>query len=328
MPDGSTTLTIEAIASFIGWQREDILRLMDEGWEPESIRRGIQHGLTDPQSYSNLSLWSKTYLMRGHLWGDDPSETAKLALERMPDDGKLLDVGFGYGRDLIWLAKRRGRVMGIEKSRVGLTIAMNELRRQEQLATNGNVEKLGEVDLIYGSMKTHRFAKGSLSGIWSHRTAHLPHPEHALPDIAQNMANAVKPGGLLVISARSVHDFYQDQKSMERVVLNAQGFPMSATRRDRPDHAINYFTPQRFAEVFGPYCHIKEIFLGKEPEALDNVQDGKQIESYYMTAVMEVKPDSERTLSFGHEIGAHVPHLRRLPSVPDTEDLEYPSLAA
>lgn len=324
------SLTPETIASFTGWDKADVQTLVTDGWELDAIRRGIQHGMESPAAFSNLSLWSQTYLMRGHLWGDEPSETVQLAAYKIPDEGKVLEVGFGYGRDLIWLAQRRGRVMGIEKSRVGMTIAMHELRRKEHESSNGSSAKLGDVELIYGSMKSHRFAKGSLSGIFSHRTIHLPHPEHALPDIVNNMADAVKPGGLLVISARSVHDFYQDQDKMDKVLLNSQGYPLSAERIDRPGHAINYFTEQRFAQVFGPSCHIRELYIGKEPESLDNIKDGEQVYSYYMTAVMEVKPESERALPFGQN-GAHnsnvlLPPLKRFQSVPEDENLSYPSL--
>lgn len=328
MPSTNKKLTETAIATFMGWDKTDVVELSEKGWDPDSIKRGIQHGLTTPSDFSELSLWSKTYLLRGHLWGDEPSETVKLAAERIPDDGKAADVGFGYGRDLLWLARRRGRVIGIEKSRVGLSIAMNALRELENNANNGNAARLGEVELIYGSMKSHRFAKGSLSGIFSHRMAHLPHPTDALPDIAQNMADAVKVGGVLVVSARSIHDFYQDQDKMTKVIVSPKGFPISAERIDRPEHKINYFSEERFREVFGPYCNIKELYLGKEPESLDNTKDGEQVYSYYMTAVMEVKPDSERTLSFGRDSsnGAPLPALRKFPSIPDDEDITYKPL--
>lgn len=322
--------TPEAIAQFTGWPAGDISKLINEGWTPPAIKRGIEHGLETTEAFNHLSMWSTTFLKKGNLWGNKPSETVELAVQKIPDDGKVLEVGFGYGRDLTWLAKRRARVMGIEKSSVGFSIAMNTLKEMEHTNQNGGSPKLGEVDLILASMKTHRFAKGSLSGAFSHRTVHLPHPETALPDIAQNMADAVKVGGVLVVSARSFHDFYQDQEKMKNVILDSAGFPRSAERSDRAGHKINYFNGQRFNEVFGPYCTIKELYIGKEPESAGNQKDGQQVYSYYMTAVMEVLPENERTFTFGEREPStsttELPSLKRLPSIPVDESIRYASL--
>jgi SAM-dependent methyltransferase len=313
------------IARFANWRIEDVTKLINNkkhGWSIASIQAGLMHGLDSPQAFLELDLWSKNYLQKGHLWSNEPSETVRVALSKIPDDGAVLDVGFGYGRDLIWAAQRRSRVIGIEKSAIGLNIAMNSLRKE--------FGPEPPVDLIFGSMKTHRFAKGALSGIFSHRVLHLPNPETALPDIARNMADAVKVGGHIVVSARSMHDFYQDKDRMHEVILDKEGFPLSAEYKDRPGHRVNYFSATRFQQVFGPFCNIIELHIGKEPESEGNVsKDGKQVYSYYMTAVMNVLEEDKRSHAFGYEIPdkTKLPEIKRLPSIPQSETIELTPLS-
>ncbi len=308
-------LTKASLASFIGCDEDDITALVEEGWDLAAIRRGVMHALCTRSDFQNLDLWDKVFLQKGHLWGNDPSETARLAGEKIPNDGTVLDLGFGYGRDTIWMAQRRKHVIGIEKSKIGITSLLNSSD-----STDGNIE------IIKASMKNHRFAKGSLSGIFSHRVLHLPHPDTALPDIAKNMADAVKVGGTMVVSARSILDYDQDKGRMEKVVIDHDGFPVSAMYKDRDGHQVNYFSPRRFGEVFSPYCIIREFYIGKEPESQGNIKDGKDVYSYYLTAVMEVLPETERKLAFGgnpYDSTTHnnLPMVRRFPSIKDEESI-------
>jgi len=324
------SLTKEAVASFSGWGLEELDQLMSQDvrgkdwqlpgkkWDLDSIRRGYANGLVLPKDFSTLDLWDATFLLRGHLWGNEPSETAHLALEKIPDDGTLLEFGFGYGRDFDYVVKRRRSLIGLEKSRIGVQLLMRGL----------SDEDAQKVEIIWGSMKTHRFAKGSLAGIFSHRVMHLPHPETAVPTIAKNMADAVKPGGTIIVSARSIHDFYQDRNNMTNLVTDSEGFPVSAERMDRAGHKINYFSSNRFSQVFGPYCNIRELYLGKELES-----QGSGVDSYYITAVMEVLPENERTFPFANGRSNNnfvmpLPSVKHLPSLQGVDVINCEPIAA
>jgi len=70
--------------------------------------------------------WEKRYLTDGRLWGDGPSELARLAVARLrPSVARaagaeplaLIDVGCGYGRDSRYLAAELNcRVLGLDPS--------------------------------------------------------------------------------------------------------------------------------------------------------------------------------------------------------------------
>jgi len=104
-------LTPTAIANFAGWQKEDISQLVEQEWELDAIKRGIQHGLQTPLDFEQLSLWSKTYLLHGHLWGNEPSETAKLAAQKICEKttvktGLCIDLDAENGQLALELARQ------------------------------------------------------------------------------------------------------------------------------------------------------------------------------------------------------------------------------
>jgi SAM-dependent methyltransferase len=78
--------------------------------------------------------WDGRYRRNGRLWGDGPSELARLTVARLkaepvlPGTGpllKVLDVGCGYGRDAVCLAAElEARVLGVDPSPVAVDAAL------------------------------------------------------------------------------------------------------------------------------------------------------------------------------------------------------------
>ena len=63
--------------------------------------------------------WDRRYSREGAIWGDGPSPTALLLAGCLPPRARVLEVGFGYGRDLLFLLRNGCRVAGIELSGEG-----------------------------------------------------------------------------------------------------------------------------------------------------------------------------------------------------------------
>jgi len=78
--------------------------------------------------------WNDTYRADKRVWGDKPSELAVFACRHLrkiktrPEDVEILDVGCGYGRDAVYLARSlKCRVSGIDKAQEAIEMAQNAL---------------------------------------------------------------------------------------------------------------------------------------------------------------------------------------------------------
>ena len=62
--------------------------------------------------------WNERYKKWSHIWGDKPSPSAHLLLDKLDDVSHILEVGFGYGRDALALCQAGHSVTGLELSSV------------------------------------------------------------------------------------------------------------------------------------------------------------------------------------------------------------------
>ncbi|MEM8527800.1 MAG: class I SAM-dependent methyltransferase [Bacteroidota bacterium] len=183
---------------------------------------------------SNTDFWSNRYQKEGQIWLDQPSLTA-LFVEKVADrNSEILEVGFGYGRDIAYLSQKRYKISGIEQSEVGYQMA-----QQENSVSN----------LIQGDFLTTNFNQ-QYDIIYSHRVAHLFTEEDQVQDFAQKLASTVKPKGKIFISAR-----------------DARGI-----KPKRKGHQVNFWDESRFETVFGKDFLIEQFIKGEEMESKTNPQ--------------------------------------------------------
>ena len=69
--------------------------------------------------------WNNKYCDSNYEWGLDPSPPGKLALEIALERGysNALDIGCGYGRDVLYLALGGIKTTGIDSSGTGIGMA-------------------------------------------------------------------------------------------------------------------------------------------------------------------------------------------------------------
>ncbi len=289
-----------------------IQSLLDGGWTTESLLEGVQNGLSTYSDFTTLPLWEQRLLKEKEPWGSAPSETVKLAHKRLPMNGTVAEFGFGYGRDLVWLAQRRKRLAGVELSQVGFSSTYKRLCQLPGRKKPGRAPLEG-ISLVRASIGFG--VLGQLAGAYSHRMLHLLDPKTQLPQAVQSMVRSVNLDGFLVIGARSYHDYDASAESLENVVYDKDGLPLKAEYNspDRPGHILHYYSPRRFLNAFWPYCEITELWHGKELESVDaKNSDGTERFCHFITAVMRVVAHTRNDEPF---LQSKLPILQEFPSV-------------
>ncbi len=157
--------------------------------------------VSDDDGYSETERWEKKYKSAGILWGEQESVLATAAtrfLEGMPRDEcprSLLDLGCGYGRDLVSLARNLPHctITGIDSS----TSAVEAARRR---CAEGNVNNVVITCTDYRAIRGERFDSVYCSNIY-----HLLRRDERMNfgSLIQGMLN---PGGYLFLSTLSPND--------------------------------------------------------------------------------------------------------------------------
>lgn len=180
-----------------------------------------------------LDPWSKKYREQGKMWGDQPSETGRVVSEMVGPTSRILEVGFGYGRDLRSLLEQGHTLLGVEEAAEGLSMATAELR---------DYIDMGHLSFFSGDIKYAPLQQGFFDAVFAHRMLHLSKPKSA-QTFANRVAGLLRPGGLLVLTARNPYDF--NPKQMNRIDAT------TAIYKDRPDHYVNFWDKDRYTQVFG-----------------------------------------------------------------------------
>lgn len=207
---------------------------------------------------SDTNLWDRRYLEEGHIWGDEPSQTASLLSENLHDTSQhVLEVGFGYGRDLIEMAKHGHQIVGVETAAAGLTEATRQLRKYIDS---------GQAHLILGEFSRAPIPARQYDAIFSHRMLHLLGDNGLVRAFANRAANILKPGGRLYVSARDPRDFNPEQMKW----LDKEQTTAEYTIKGREGHRISFWNAARFEKIFGNRFDIHSVIEGEEIEAQSN----------------------------------------------------------
>jgi SAM-dependent methyltransferase len=194
--------------------------------------------------------WDKRYRLEGAIWGQEPSPTAVQAARFLPPQARVMEVGFGYGRDLAFLLERHCRVHGIDLSNEG------RRRAEDWLEHKG----LKAESLITGRFEDADLPEGFFDVLLSHRMAHLLITWAATRQFADKASRVLRSGGLLCLGARNRHDLKRDK--MVSVADNVYEYA------DRPGHRIRYWDEGTFQENFGNAFQVLFSTETTEPESV------------------------------------------------------------
>lgn len=143
----------------------------------------------------SAAFWDERYAGSDRVWSGRPNQRlVEQSADLVP--GKALDVACGEGGDAIWLAKQGWRVTAVDVSEVALA-KVAEHAEQEGVADR---LKLGLYDALDDPRPAgrHRFDLVTVSFL------HVPVEDFA--PIYRGIADAVAPGGRLLVTAHHPHD--------------------------------------------------------------------------------------------------------------------------
>lgn len=196
--------------------------------------------------------WDVRYRNEGNIWGDHPSPTALIAAKYIRPHTNILDIGFGYGRDLPFLIQCGAKVYGIEPSQEGC------YRAQRLLDSYG----LQSENLVISKFEDCQFPSGWFDIIISHRVIHLLLSPEQILHFSLKVQQLLHPEGILCVGTRDFRDL--EPHSMTFVEEGVYEY------QHRPGHRIRYWNDESLQKVFGKYFLVESLTHTTEQESLNN----------------------------------------------------------
>ncbi|WP_444850542.1 class I SAM-dependent methyltransferase [Limnobacter sp.] len=140
------------------------------------------------------SSWNQKYAAEELLYGETPNEFLADMITVLPSDSKIFVPGDGEGRNGVWLAQKGFQVTTVDSSETGVAKA-------KALASRKGVS----LDQQLGDLTNWSYPQAEFDGavlIYLHLPASIRAQVH------QNIAKAIKPGGVLILEC-----FHPDQLS-------------------------------------------------------------------------------------------------------------------
>lgn len=144
--------------------------------------------------------WQNTYMRHPHMYGADPSEPARHALEVFTARGArtVLELGAGHGRDALWLASHGMRVHAADFSATAL----------EQLARTAQEQGLAERTHthLHDARTPLPLEDASVDGVFAHMLLCMALTTTQIHALMDEIGRVLRPGGALVYTVRHTGD--------------------------------------------------------------------------------------------------------------------------
>jgi 2-polyprenyl-3-methyl-5-hydroxy-6-metoxy-1,4-benzoquinol methylase len=165
-------------------------------------QRGHQHDSDDANDFEPPS-WEDRYSGEGNVWSGNPNPQLVAEVSELTP-GTALDVGCGEGGDVIWLAQRGWRVTGAD-------FAANGLARAARHAGAAGVAD--RTDWWQVDARTFRADGRSYDLV----TTHFLHPpDTGMVDVTGRLAEAVAPGGHLLVVGHAPSEAFTHLTPVQR----------------------------------------------------------------------------------------------------------------
>ena len=144
--------------------------------------------------------WENTFSEETDFFGDEPSYSARKAVEVFKKEGKtkILELGGGQGRDTVFFAKNGFKVYVLDYSRIGIEAVTKKAQR---LGLSESV-----IALCHDVREPLPFDNESFDGCYSHMLYCMALTTPELEFLSEEVKRILKPNGLNVYTVRNTND--------------------------------------------------------------------------------------------------------------------------
>lgn len=200
--------------------------------------------------------WNKTYYEHPEMFGEEPSEPARKAVELFQLEGKnkLLELGAGQGRDTLFFARNGFQIYALDYSEIGVETI------QEKAPAQGLSHAI--TAMRHDVREPFPFEDGSFDACYSHMLFCMALTIAELESLAWEVRRVLKPGGLCIYTVRHTGDtHYGTGIHRGEDMYEVGGFIVHFFSREKVEHLANGY------EILG----IDEFEEGPLPRKLFRV---------------------------------------------------------
>lgn len=187
--------------------------------------------------------WEKTYTKTPEMFGEEPSEPAKKAVELFRKEGvlKILELGAGQGRDTLYFARNGFQVHALDYSESGV------ITIQEKAQARGFSQSVSA--LRHDVRQRLPFEDESLDSCYAHMLFCMALTTAELEFLSNEVKRVLKPGGICIYTVRHTSDpHYGTGIHRGEDMYEVGGFIVHFFSREKVEHLAKGYDVVEIAE--------------------------------------------------------------------------------
>ena len=175
--------------------------------------------------------WEKTFANTPEMFGEEPSEPARKAVELFQEEGKnkILELGAGQGRDTLFFARNGFQVYALDYSETGVQTIREKAQAQGLAQTVATMR--------HDVRQPLPFEAGSFDACYSHMLFCMALTTDELEFLTNEVNRVLKPGGICLYTVRHTDDpHYGTGIHRGEDMYEVGGFIVHFFRREKVEH--------------------------------------------------------------------------------------------